>query len=113
MRATVFGTKINNSTRLISFYYDDLSYWGLYTKNIFSINKLPHFFENCSVDYKDYTPIMQILQYLALFGRSNFSEGVMFRTNVCFIYIMLLPILTINVSYQRLRRLKLLRWSCM
>ena len=51
------------------FYYDDLSYWGLYTKNIFSINKLPHLFENCSVDYKDYTPIMQVLQYIAMFGR--------------------------------------------
>ena len=76
------------------FFYDDLSYWGLYTKNIFSINKLPHLFENCSVDYKDYTPIMQILQYMAMFGRKTFSEGEMFQTNVCFIYIMLLPILS-------------------
>ena len=75
------------------FYYDDLSYWGLYTKNIFSIGKLPHLYENCSVSYKDYTPIMQILQYLALFGRKSFSEPVLFMTNVCFIYIMLLPML--------------------
>ena len=80
------------------FFYDDLSYWGLYTKNIFSINKLPHLFENCSVDYKDYTPIMQILQYLAMFGQKTFSEGIMFQTNVCFIYIMLLPILSALVE---------------
>lgn len=75
------------------FYYDDLSYWALYTKNIFTINKLPHLFENCSVNYKDYTPIIQILQYLAMFGRKTFSEPSLFRTNICFIYIMLLPVL--------------------
>ncbi len=77
------------------FYYDDLSYWGLYTKNLFSINKLPHLFENCSVDYKDYTPIMQVLQYIAMFGRKSFDEGMMFQTNVCFIYIILIPILSV------------------
>ena len=77
------------------FFYDDLSYWALYTKNIFSINKLPHLFENCSVNYKDYPPIMQILQYLAMFGRKSFSEPVMFQTNVCFIYIILLPMLSV------------------
>lgn len=76
------------------YFYDDLSYWGIYTKNIFTINRLPHLFENCSVDYKDYTPIMQILQYLAMFGRREFTEGVMYQTNVCFIYIMLLPLLS-------------------
>ena len=75
------------------FFYDDLSYWALYTKNIFSIGKLPHLFENCSVNYKDYTPIIQILQYLAMFGRKTFSEPSLFRTNICFIYIMLLPVL--------------------
>ena len=77
------------------FFYDDLSYWGLYTKNIFYINRLPHLFENCSVDYKDYTPIMQILQYLAMYGRTGFSESVMYQTNVCSIYVMLLPMLSI------------------
>ncbi len=82
------------------FYYDDLSYWGLYTKNIFSINRLPQLFENCSIDYKDYTPIVQILQYIAMFGRSTFSETVMFQTNVCFIYIMLLPILSMAFKPQ-------------
>ncbi len=76
------------------FYYDDLSYWALYTKNLFSIGHLPTLFENCSVSYKDYTPIMQILQYIAMFGRSAFSEDTMFRTNVCFIYVLLLPILS-------------------
>ncbi|MBO4266302.1 MAG: hypothetical protein J5910_03840 [Lachnospiraceae bacterium] len=76
------------------FYYDDLSYWGLYTRNIFCINKLPHLFENCSVDYKDYTPIIQIFQYIAMFGRRTFSEPTMFRANVCLIYILLLPMLS-------------------
>lgn len=77
------------------FFYDDLSYWALYTKNIFCIDRLPTLYENCSVNYKDYTPIMQILQYIALFGRRTFSEPVMFMTNICFIYIMLLPILSV------------------
>ncbi|MBO4904676.1 MAG: hypothetical protein J5367_05595 [Lachnospiraceae bacterium] len=81
------------SNRMV-FYYDDLSYWGIYTKNIFSINKLPHLFENCSVDYKDYTPIIQIFQYTALFGRRVFSEPVMFQANVCLIYVLLLPVLS-------------------
>ncbi|MCR5688223.1 MAG: hypothetical protein K6G58_09410 [Lachnospiraceae bacterium] len=76
------------------FYYDDLSYWGLYTKNIFSIGRLPYLYENCSVDYKDYTPIIQILQYLVQFARSSFSEPLLFMTNVCFIYVLLLPILS-------------------
>ena len=80
------------SNRMV-FYYDDLSYWGLYTKNIFCIDKLPHLFENCSVDYKDYTPIIQIFQYIAMFGRRTFSEPAMFRANVCLIYILLLPLL--------------------
>ncbi len=75
------------------FFYDDLSYWALYTKNIFAIDKLPHLFENCSVDYKDYTPVIQILQYIAMFGRRTFSEPDMYRTNVCLIYILLLPLL--------------------
>lgn len=75
-------------------FYDDLSYWGLYTKNIFSIGRLPYLYENCSVDYKDYTPIMQILQYLAMFGRKSFSEPVLFQANICFIYVMLLPLLS-------------------
>ncbi len=75
------------------FFYDDLSYWAIYTKNIFCIDKLPHLFENCSVDYKDYTPIIQILQYIALFGRKTFAEPVMFQANVCLIYILLLPLL--------------------
>lgn len=76
------------------FFYDDLSYWALYTKNIFAIDHLPHLFENCSVDYKDYTPIIQILQYIALFGRKTFSESVMYQTNICLIYILLLPLLS-------------------
>ncbi len=88
------------------FYYDDLSYWALYTKNIFAIDRLPHLFENCSVDYKDYTPIIQILQYIALFGRRSFSEPALFRTNVCLIYILLLPMLSIfgNDSAGRFER---------
>lgn len=81
------------SNRMV-FYYDDLSYWGLYTKNIFCINKLPHLFENCSVDYKDYTPIIQIFQYIAMFGRRTFSEPAMFRANICLIYILLQPMLS-------------------
>ncbi len=75
------------------FFYDDLSYWAIYTKNIFAIDKLPYLYENCSISYKDYTPIMQILQYIALFGRKMFDESMMFRTNVCFIYVLLLPLL--------------------
>jgi len=75
------------------FFYDDLSFWGLYTKNIFSIGKLPRLFENCSVDYKDYPPIIQILQYLVMFGKKSFSEPVMFQTNICLIYILLLPLI--------------------
>ncbi|MCR5591666.1 MAG: hypothetical protein K6F73_09050 [Lachnospiraceae bacterium] len=75
------------------FYYDDLSYWGLYTKNIFALGKFPYLYENCSVDYKDYTPIIQVLQYIAQFGKKSFSEPSMFMTNVCFIYILLLPLL--------------------
>lgn len=78
------------------FYYDDLSYWALYTKNIFTINRLPRLFENCSVNYKDYTPIIQILQYMVMFGRKSFSEPILFQTNVCFIYILLLPMLGVT-----------------
>ncbi len=77
------------------FFYDDLSYWALYTKNIFCIDHLPSLYENCSVNYKYYTPIMQILQYIALFGRKTFSEPVLFMTNICFVYIMLLPIMSV------------------
>ncbi|MBR4575044.1 MAG: hypothetical protein IKO16_09050 [Lachnospiraceae bacterium] len=76
------------------YFYDDLSYWAIYTKNIFAIDKLPTLFENCSVDYKDYTPVIQILQYLVMFGRSEFSEASMFRTNICLIYVLLLPVLS-------------------
>ena len=76
------------------FFYDDLSYWALYTKNIFTIDKLPYLHENCSVNYKDYTPVMQILQYIALFGKKVFDEPLMFRTNGCLIYVLLLPILS-------------------
>ena len=76
------------------FFYDDLSYWAIYTKNIFCIDKLPHLFENYSVSYKDYTPIIQIMQYIALFGRKSFSEPVMFQSNVCLIYILLLPLIS-------------------
>ncbi|MCR5302461.1 MAG: hypothetical protein K6E49_08490 [Lachnospiraceae bacterium] len=75
------------------FFYDDLSYWALYTKNIFVIDALPHLFENCSVSYKDYTPIIQILQYIAMFGKKAFSEDTMFRANACLIYVLLLPML--------------------
>lgn len=77
------------------FYYDDLSYWAIYTKNIFTIDKLPYLYENCSVDYKDYTPIIQILQYMVMFGQKSFSEPALFRTNVCLIYILLLPMLSV------------------
>lgn len=76
-----------------AFFYDDLSYWAIYTKNIFTIDKLPHLFENCSVSYKDYTPIIQIMQYIAMFGRDSFSESAMFRTNICLIYVLLLPLM--------------------
>ncbi len=77
------------------YFYDDLSYWAIYTKNIFAIDHLPTLFENCSVDYKDYTPIIQILQYLVMFGRREFSEASMFQTNVCLIYVLLLPLLSV------------------
>ncbi len=77
------------------FYYDDLSYWAIYTKNIFTIDRLPHLYENCSVDYKDYTPIIQILQYMVMFGQKSFSEPALFRTNVCLIYTLLLPMLSV------------------
>lgn len=77
------------------FYYDDLSYWAIYTKNIFTIDKLPYLYENCSVDYKDYTPIIQILQYMVMFGQKSFSEPALFRTNVFLIYILLLPMLSV------------------
>ncbi len=77
------------------FYYDDLSYWAIYTKNIFTIDRLPYLYENCSVDYKDYTPIIQILQYMVMFGQKSFSEPALFRTNVCLIYILLLPMLSV------------------
>jgi hypothetical protein len=77
------------------FYYDDLSYWAIYTKNIFTIDKLPYLYENCSVDYKDYTPIIQILQYMVMFGQKSFSEPALFRTNVCLIYTLLLPMLSV------------------
>ncbi|MBR5361306.1 MAG: hypothetical protein IK123_10490, partial [Lachnospiraceae bacterium] len=76
-----------------TFFYDDLSYWGIYTKSIFYIDKLPHLFENCSVNYKDYPPIIQILQYISMFGRDRFSEPAMFQTNICLIYILLLPVI--------------------
>ena len=76
-----------------AFFYDDLSYWGIYTKSIFYIDKLPHLFENCSVSYKDYPPIIQILQYISMFGLDSFSEHVMFQTNICLIYVLLLPII--------------------
>ena len=81
------------------YFYDDLSYWAIYTKNIFTIDKLPALFENCSVDYKDYTPIIQILQYLVMFGRSDFSEAAMFQTNICLIYVLLLPLLSVATAY--------------
>ena len=77
------------------YFYDDLSYWAIYTKNIVAIDHLPTLFENCSVDYKDYTPIIQILQYLVMFGRREFSEASMFQTNVCLIYVLLLPLLSV------------------
>ena len=80
------------------YFYDDLSYWAIYTKNIFAIDHLPTLFENCSVDYKDYTPIIQILQYLVMFGRREFSEASMFQTNVCLIYVLLLPLLSVALA---------------
>lgn len=85
------------------FFYDDLSYWGIYTKNIFTIDRLPHLYENCSVHYKDYTPIIQILQYIALFGRKSFTEGSLFQTNVCLIYILLLPLINVVDDRNRSR----------
>lgn len=88
--AVIFGLLFMNRK---VFFYDDLSYWALYAKNIFAIDKLPHLFENCSVDYKDYTPVIQILQYIAMYGRSSFSEPTLFVTNICLIYILLLPLL--------------------
>lgn len=75
------------------FFWDDLSYWAIYTKNLFFLNELPLGVENCSISYKDYTPLMQITEYFFLYGKAEFSEPMLFQTNICFAYILLLPIL--------------------
>lgn len=75
------------------FNWDDLSYWGIYAKDLFFLNHLPSGVENCTIAYKDYTPLMQITEYFFLYGKAEFSEPVLFQTNVCFMYILLLPVL--------------------
>ena len=74
-------------------HWDDLSYWGTYVKTLLALDKIPSGLENCTIDYKDYTPIQQILQYVILHKAGNFDEANLFRVNVIFLYTMLLPLL--------------------
>lgn len=74
-------------------HWDDLSYWGIYAKDLFFLNRIPFGVENCTIQYKDYTPIVQILQYFFMFNMSSFNETAMFQINVCFMYILMLPFL--------------------
>lgn len=75
-------------------HWDDLSYWGIYVKDIFCLDRLPLGVENCTISYKDYPPIQQIMQYFFMFMENDFNEPVAFCTNVCFLYILMLPFLS-------------------
>lgn len=75
-------------------HWDDFSYWGIYAKNILTIDRLPKGIENCSIQYKDYPPIMQIVEYIFMHRRSTFNEADMFRINTCFMYVLMLPFLS-------------------
>lgn len=73
--------------------WDDLNAWGIYSKNIFLINDLPNGMQNCSIRYKDYQPIQQIMQYFFMKGSNTFIESRLFVTNVGVLYAMCLPVL--------------------
>ncbi len=74
--------------------WDDLSYWGIYAKNLFYLGHLPNGLENCSVSYKDYTPIQQVFQWFFMAGSSSFSEAALFRINISLLYLLMLPFLS-------------------
>lgn len=75
------------------FDWDDLSYWGIYAKTLLSIDRIPTAISNCTVDYKDYLPIQQIMQYIFLHRFSGINEANLFRVNVGFMYSFMLPFL--------------------
>ena len=75
-------------------HWDDLSYWGIYLKDIFCLDRLPIGVENCTISYKDYPPIQQIMQYFFMFTGDGFNEPVAFCVNVCFMYALMLPFLS-------------------
>ncbi len=75
------------------FHWDDLSYWGIFAKDLLYLNKLPLGVENCTIDYKDYTPIMQLAQFFFLCFRKEYSESGLFQVNICFLYLLMLPFL--------------------
>lgn len=74
-------------------HWDDLNVWGIYPKTLFVLNKLPFGIENCSVTYKDYLPIQQIMQYFFIYRMKTFDEQRLFQINICFMYILMAPIL--------------------
>lgn len=74
-------------------HWDDLNVWGIYPKTLFVLNKLPLGIENCSVTYKDYLPIQQIMQYFFIYGMKTFDEQRLFQINICFMYVLMAPIL--------------------
>lgn len=75
------------------FNWDDLSYWGIYAKDLFYLNRLPLGTENCTISYKDYTPILQLAQTFFTCFSSSFNESRLFQINICFLYILMLPFL--------------------
>lgn len=87
----VFGV-IFSSHRLM--HWDDLSYWGIYLKDIFCLDRLPLGVENCTISYKDYPPIQQIMEYFFMFTGDGFNEPIAFCVNVCFLYVIMLPFLS-------------------
>lgn len=80
--------------------WDDLSYWGIYAKTLLSTDKIPPAIENCTVNYKDYTPIQQIMQYLFMYRLPQFNETDFFRVNTGFLYTMMLPFIG-NVRFDK------------
>ena len=74
-------------------HWDDLNVWGIYPKTLFVLNKLPLGIENCSVTYKDYLPIQQIMQYFFIYGMKTFDEQRLFQINICFMYVLMAPML--------------------
>ena len=75
------------------FDWDDFSYWGIYAKDLLLLDKLPAGVENCTISYKDYPPIVQLLQYFFLKPGSTFTEAGLFQVNICFLYLLMLPFL--------------------